>query len=220
MAFNSLKINNKFLRDIVQHKKRIRFALGLMLWLCGIVLALRCLHCSTHQYQTIALAAANVNEKNTRILSELYEMQSQLQQLSSQSPHDVKNSLELLTNQLTDISQALSGTAKHSEIQKINDQLAIVASAVSDLENNLGDQISHKKYMNTEALPFQVTNLDLISGQAYVTVNYQNHVIPIGIGDSLATWKMIDADYGSQTAEFANKKGQYVRVAINAGAST
>jgi len=61
-------------------------------------------------------------------------------------------------------------------------------------------------------LPFHVLAVDVIAGEAYVSVDYAHHVSPMALDDLLGSWRLDSADYDSNTAEFVNEKNQFVRV--------
>ena len=66
--------------------------------------------------------------------------------------------------------------------------------------------------LKPRSLSFQVVAVDIIGGLPFVSVNDESHLFPLGLGDTLAGWELVSADYDAGIAEFANKNNQYVKV--------
>ena len=116
------------------------------------------------------------------------------------------------------IKNSINNTAKSSEVQKISGQLNSIKEDIDSQINSLKKIVSHgsnnKEYLDATALPFQVISVDIIAGQSYATVNYENHIWPLTIGDSLAGWKIIYVDYDTEIIELINEKNQHVKIKI------
>lgn len=155
-----------------------------------------------------------INHRSLVMLNELHDLHSQLQQLANNTnnPTNIRHAVSSLTSELESIEKIVSDNAKTTDVKKISDQLIAVQADLADFEKNIAAQFSTKKYMEAKTLPFQVNELDMISGQPFASVDYDHHVTPIGIGDSLSGWTLSAADYSGQTVEFSNSRGQYVKI--------
>lgn len=171
--------------------------------------------CMLYQNHNTGLSISQTNQRSTKILTELNNVRYQLQKIDfDQNPENLKTAITTLTSELSGMEKTITDTAKQPEIEKINQHLAALQTGFNDLENTIFSQFNQKKYLNGKALPFQVSYLDMISGQPFVSVNYEHHVIPLGIGDKLNGWTMTLADYAGQSVEFSNGQGQYIKVIL------
>lgn len=171
--------------------------------------------CMLYQNHNTGLSTSQTNLRSTKILTELNSVRYQLQKISlDQNPENLKASVATLNTELSGIEKTLTDTAKKPDVEKINQHLAALQSGFNDLTNTISSQFNQKKYLNNKALPFQVSYLDMISGQPFVSVNFEHHVIPLGIGDKLNGWTMTAADYAGQSVEFTNGQGQFIKVTL------
>jgi hypothetical protein len=171
--------------------------------------------CMVYQNHNTGLAAGATDKRSITILTQINSLQGQLQKIDfNQNSKSLKATVSSLSNQLADIEKTLTENAKNTEIEKINQHLTTLETDISELGNTISAQFNQKKYLNEKILPFQVSYLDMISGQPFVSVNYQHHITPLGIGDQLNGWTMTAADYAAQTVEFANGQGQYIKMAL------
>ncbi len=161
-------------------------------------------------------SANSVDHRSVVMLSQLRDLRSQLQKIAdnTNNPATILTTIASLTNELDKIERAVSDNAKTSDVKKVGDQLVTVQSDLSDLEKIISTQFNTKKYMDAKQLPFQVNHLDMISGQPFVSVDYDHHITPLGIGDSLNGWTLSAADYAGQAVEFSNTQGQYVKIIL------
>lgn len=102
-----------------------------------------------------------------------------------------------------------------AQIKKSNEELSAKIDGLSKELASLKAEKKQTKFLNVEDLPYQVISVDNIQQQNIVTVSYDNSVFPMDIGDYLASWKLISADFVSQKAEFVNKKNQHIVVDLN-----
>lgn len=152
-------------------------------------------------------------KRSGMILNELTDMQTQLQKMSQGNANatELKNTLATFSQELGDIQKSLNEAAKDADIKKMSEQLAAVKD---ELAQTMTSGANGKQYIDAKTLPFSVTAIDLIDQQAFISVNYNNHIIPLSIGDALAGWKVADADYESQAVEFGSTQGQFVKVSL------
>lgn len=116
-----------------------------------------------------------------------------------------------INNELVTIEKDVTGVAKGIELQQIATDME---KRLDELEKIVTENGHTKRYVDSKALPFQVISVDVMSGQLFVSVDYKNQVTPLGIGDSLASWKIIDADYENVSVELANNQGQYIKINV------
>jgi hypothetical protein len=148
----------------------------------------------------LAVKLANIQQKLTSgnivnldpITQQLADLAKQSQDLAAKSNDLIKDQIETSTKELT---------AKLSVIKK---QLT-----------KLEDAQKHIRYLKPSNLPFTVIALDNIQQNNVVTIRYNHTTMPLTIGDYLAGWKLINADFANQKCEFVNQKGQHVVVDLN-----
>ncbi|MCD6040304.1 MAG: hypothetical protein K0S27_1704 [Gammaproteobacteria bacterium] len=160
------------------------------------------------------------NKRNKIILHELNDINSLL--------HDVRNNplnskqqqmaFQSLEKDIVFAQKSLVDAAKTSDIQKISGQIASVKddidSQMNDMKKIISEDRSSKQFLNASVLPFHVISVDVIASQPYISVEYNNHILPLAIGDSLTGWRVISADYELGMAEFENEQNQYIKVSL------
>lgn len=128
------------------------------------------------------------------------EIKSELNSVIDQTKELITQFSNNFTQQFTNFS-----TTMGSQFAGMKDQLNVI------------QQLSQPgNYIDQSNLPFSVQNIDNVSGQAVVTVSYNKLLTPISVGESLAGWTLISADYASQCAVFQNSKAQLVKAGNNA----
>lgn len=157
-------------------------------------------------------------KKSDTILRELGDINSQIQKISL-NPSESKLAEAAFTkiqDDLAAIHQSVADIAKSSEIQKVSSEIELVRNDVDtqmgDIKKAVSESMGNKQYLEPSALPFQVVSVDMIGGQPYVSVNYEDHVSPLGVSDLLAGWRLTSADYDAGYAEFVNAKNNFVKV--------
>jgi hypothetical protein len=163
---------------------------------------------------------SSLQNKNGTIIQKLNQINDQLESLSSnpRNSKDQQIKLEKIENNIAALQKELMDIAKVTDIQKVSTQLDSVKedvdSQMSDLKKAVSEGLGNKQYLEPDALPFHVISVDVIGGQPYVSVNYADHVSPLGITDSLVGWRLIAADFDSHAAEFVNDKNQFVKISL------
>lgn len=114
------------------------------------------------------------------------------------------------------LQKGIYESAKTSEIQKMSNQ---IESFKDDIHTYLGElkrlitgASGNKQFIDASILPFHVIAVDVIAGQAYVSVDYDNHIFPLAIGDILAGWRVNNTDYDLNRVEFVNAKNEFIRL--------
>jgi len=172
------------------------------------------------QHQSLASTQINNNKNATLILNELNDINNQLQPLSASSQHSrsfqaafegIQSDLESLQKQFTDFIQT-------TNLQHVSSQLTDMHHDVDqqllDLKNEVAGSNGTKNYLDPHLLPFQVIAVDVITGQPYVSINFDQHIMPLMIGDTLVGWTLIDADYSTSHATFQNNQHQLIQIQI------
>ncbi len=126
-------------------------------------------------------------------------IESDLQKIHEQSNRLAKGSNELI----------------RSQIKQSNEQLSKKIDGLTEELSSLKEEKKQTKFLKPADLPYQVVSVDNIQQQNVVTVSYDNTVFPMDVGDYLANWKLISANFTSQKAEFVNKKGQHIVIDLN-----
>jgi hypothetical protein len=174
--------------------------------------------CFFNQGGSTKKLATTQNKRSESMLHELNDISAQLQQIS-QSPSESKVhglALKEIQKNVADIQKSIAEIAKTSDIQKVSNQITSikddVTNQISDLKKTVSMSSGNKQFLDANALPFHVISIDVIAGQPYVSVDYDNHILPVAIGDLLAGWRVSSADYDSGVAEFENGKDQFIRI--------
>jgi len=153
-------------------------------------------------------------------------MTQQLDQLSAQLQHlhtqlGAKNLQPLQeqvthlltqTQQLADKSTTLITQAIQAHTQTLQQQLQMIQAQLKTLQK----QQQHVQYLKPKDLPFKITALDNIQQHDVVTARYDHQDLPLDVGDHIAGWELLRADFVKQQAEFVNHKQQHVIVSTNA----
>lgn len=163
-----------------------------------------------HRDNQLTHLVLQMESKRNVLLGQLGDIHTQLDKLTVNAPDSgAQPELLKISNELVDVEKNVNGVAKSAELQKI---MADMDLHFNDLEKTVATSSNSKQYLDVKALPFTVIAIDVISQQPFVSVDYDHHVTPLGVGDSLAGWKVVDANYGAVEVEFKNDQGQYVRI--------
>lgn len=198
------------------HKKILFFFLeGLaFVLLLGILLWVH------HQNHVLANLANNGNKQTTVILHQIDDINGQLQVLSA-SPENSKEFQIALVNMVNDFSnvkRSINDLAKTSDIQKVSNQVALMKSdfdgQIGDLKKDVAASSDSKQFLDPKVLPFHVIAVDVISEQPFISIDYAHHITPLAVGDSIAGWRIVAADYDAAEVELENNQNQYVKVQV------
>jgi hypothetical protein len=127
------------------------------------------------------------------------KVQADLGHLKQEAAQLAAESRQMISNQ---IQQSTVDLTQH---------LTVMNARLEKLEQEKKQAV----YLQPSNLPFQIQHIDNIQQHNVVTVYYDNTTFPLDIGDYLASWKLIAADFSRQKAEFMNNKQQYVVVDLN-----
>ncbi len=154
------------------------------------------------------------DHESQSVTAQLNTVQRALNQLfyHNQKPQDFKESLNSISNNMTSLQKSIDQSAKSTEVEKIVAQTTLIKQNIDELKKLVAESGNGKEYLDAKTLPFKVISVDVISQQPFVSIDYQNHITPLGIGDTVAGWEIVSADYDHATAEFKNNKDQYVKV--------
>lgn len=163
-----------------------------------------------HQNQQAQLVHLE-RQDNLNLVVELREMRDQLHEIASgtQSSPELQPLLAKLSTEMADMEKNMTDVAKSADIQKMAVQLD---EHLSHVEKAVSASGQAKQYVDAKNLPFQVVAIDVIAQQPFVSIDYDHRVTPLGVGDSLAGWKVVRADYGAFEVEFENNQGQTIRI--------
>lgn len=172
---------------------------------------------SHHENSSISNLSANENQHTKSILSKLGDIDSQVQTLSAnpQNSTAFKDALTNISSDITTIKQ--SALAQQGNFQKLSTQIASVKddmdSQMQDLKSVMANNKS-KHYLDPKVLPFHVISVDVIAQQPFVSIDYDHHITPLAVGDSIAGWQITAADYDAAQVEFKNSEDKYVKVSL------
>lgn len=156
-----------------------------------------------------------IHDHETQSVSaQLNTVQRALDQLSyhNQNPEDFKETLSNISNTMISIQKSIDQSAKSSDVDKITTQTTMIKQNIEELKKLIAENGNGKEYLDVKALPFKVISVDVISEQPFVSIDYQHHITPMDVGNTIAGWEIVSADYDHTVAEFKNNKGQYVKV--------
>ncbi len=160
------------------------------------------------------LHSTSQKKHNELILQQIFQIHSELENLKS-NPYEVK-ALSQVVNNINDLKDSISDSAKISDVKNISSEIGTVKS---DLDNKLdaiqkaiSTQDDGKEYLDKSALPFIVLSIDVIAGYPFVSVNFNNQILPMSVGDTLAGFRLESADFVLDTAQFVNHNNQYIKI--------
>jgi hypothetical protein len=157
------------------------------------------------------------NKKTDVVMRELNEISAQVHAVSK-NPNIKEQNKEfyVIEKNIAVVQQSIADVAKSSDVQKVSNQITSVKddvdSQMNDIKKSVAEGMGNKQYLDESSLPFNIISVDVVSSEPYVSVNYSDHVTPLGISDTLANWRLVAADFDGRSAEFVNEKNQYVKV--------
>ena len=199
------KLNLKSFLSFPNHRVLSCVSLGLTLGSCVFLV--------THLHD---------NKRPNAIMSQLEMLQSKLSILQdSVSKPAPEVNLSSMTHQIQQLSQQLddvrSQNASHLD-QALNQTESVLSKRLNDIQQmirHLEEKKTSLKYLPVQSLPFSVISLDSIQHVSVATIAYDFKHVPLEKGDSLAGWRVISIDYGTQHMEFENTKKERVLVTLN-----
>jgi hypothetical protein len=207
-------LTNKLFKAIkkLMHKKTLAIILVIII----VVSVANSLLLISHE--SLKCFKTNNTDPVFKQLSSIELMLQQAEPKSSDSEQERLSFQQLETN-LSSIKTALTSLAKTSDTERIAEQLMhmqIVLNARYDHYDNLLKLLPDKNNnIDASNLPFSVVAIDIIDQTPYVSLNFQDHISPLGVGDKLVDWKLVNADFDENTAVFENAKLQTVRINLN-----
>jgi hypothetical protein len=175
---------------------------------------------SGNRIKSITDLLSTQNKQAEVTLHKLNDINLTLHDIES-NPNNSKQqqaTFQALGQDMASVQKSMTDVAKSAEVQRVLNQIFStkedIDSQISDLKKSVADGGSNKQYLDASALPFHVVSVDVIGEQAFVLIDYANHLSLVAVSDVLAGWRVISADYDSSIAEFANEKNQYVKVIL------
>lgn len=212
--FFSLKYFERFFTNLNSRNKKI-ISIYVVL---GLVLLIVIIFLIRHLTNSVSSLAIDESSQTRTIVAQLSDVNVQLQKLvtSSQDTKTFKNALANLAEDVSAIEKNVNNLAKASDVQAVSSEISSMHNDVDgqmlDLKRMVAN--SSKDYLDPKVLPFHVISLDVISQQPFVSIDYDHHLTPLTIGDSMAGWQITSADYSSGQVEFKNDHNQYVKVLL------
>lgn len=170
------------------------------------------------QHQSFLSTQSNNMKNATLILDKLNDINSQLQPLAtnSQRSNNFQVAFNSIQSDLENLQKQLLAFIQTTNLQHIPSQITDMHHDVDqqflDLKNEMANNGDHKDIVDPHLLPFTVIAVDVIAGQTYVSINFNQHIMPLMIGDALAGWTLIDADYATSKATFQNNQHQFIQI--------
>lgn len=164
-----------------------------------------------HRDEQLARAVIQLENKRTaQLRDQMSDVRAQLEKLSSATnSQELKPVFNQLNSEIEGVEKDLTAVAKSAELEKVSNS---IDSHFDELEKVLATTDDAKQYVDAKALPFTVVSVDVIAQQPFVSVEYDHRVMPVGVGESVAGWKLTSADYDITAVEFKNAQGKYVKV--------
>jgi hypothetical protein len=158
------------------------------------------------------------SNSNIQILNQLNEMDLKLEKILQDPGHSKtdEQTVKLIQQDIKLIQRSLVEIAKTSDIQQVSKQIKTIqediGNQINDLKKTIKSSSENNEVLDPSVLPFHVVSIDIISGQSYISVDYANHILPVAVGDLLGGWRVSNADYDANIAEFINEKNQVVKI--------
>lgn len=169
--------------------------------------------------QTHALASLKALDTRLQALTEQVAQIGVALKTHRLAQEPLSDNVKGLANTVDTLKTPVAETDKRT--QWIQTQLRTQVSGLHDTLAQLktdvhGLRVSLKKPPELPAslLPFTVSHVDTIQGQPVVTVTYHHQSVPLIMGESLAGFRLTDAQFEGQEAVFANAHHQQVHVAL------
>lgn len=170
----------------------------------------------SHKNNTLKEMAALQNERTEAVLRNLKKLNEEIVEARSGSQRNQNEALRNMESSLRVLQKSIIELAKTSDLQKVSNEILSIktdmSSQINDLKQTVLDGKAEKNYLRADALPFHVMSIDVIAGRVYVSVDYDHRILPLGVGDFLAGWRLNNASYDTSKAEFVNEKNQFVMV--------
>lgn len=167
-----------------------------------------------------ATTRTSYHKESNQIAVKLNDINVQLNKLSSHPKVSgaYESALNAIRQDVHSMNKSVLLMAKSEEVKNVSSQILTlkedINSGLRDLKKSVSSGVDNKELLNADVLPFEVIAIDVIAGQPYVSVDYDKHIIPIAVGDLLASWRVNNVDYDLKMAEFRNEKNQFVRVTL------
>ena len=164
------------------------------------------------------MSATNMHEYNVSQLDLLQNNLSKLQD-SVNKPALAVN-LNPMTQQIQQLSQQLDDVraqnSNHLDQALNQTETALITrlDEIQQMVRHLNEKQLPVKYLPPESLPFSVVSVDSIQHVSVATLDFDFKYVPLEKGDSLAGWRVISIDYGTQRIEFENAKKEHVLMTL------
>jgi hypothetical protein len=172
----------------------------------SLIIVISCIGLSLVRHDNAhVISQQSIQENHTKaILAQINDIDSQLQALQSnpQNSSEFKDSFLKINTDLEGVQQSIFSMKDDMDSQ------------MNELKKAVNSNPNMKQYLDAKELPFKVISIDVMDQQPFASVNYNDHISPMTVGDALAGWVLDKADYATATAEFKNEKDQYVKVII------
>jgi len=196
--------------ELIKNKKYLAL---LAIVILAVIISMSIFH------NNISATKLDVNRSNT-ITARLDAMYTILKEVAN-NPSNSKQekiALERLEDNIFSVKKSLINVAKSSDIQQVSKQISLVKddidSQMLDLKKSVSSSLGNKEYLDSSLLPFQVISIDVIGGEPYISINYADHISPLGVGDLLVGWRVTSADSDQGIAVFVNEKNQFIRISL------
>lgn len=162
--------------------------------------------------------AYDQNKQEKAIMNALDDVSRNVQRLTaySQKSAEFKETLITINQNLTDIKTSVASLAKTSDVLKVDsDVIAMQQNMNEDMDDLKKMVVSQSKdYLDPKVLPFHVISIDMLAEQPFISIDYNHHITPLTLGDSLAGWMIMQANYEKSYVEFKNANNKYVKVVL------
>jgi len=175
--------------------------------LCLLVLSISLSLTNKTNVHLVHLGSMQSQQSQT-LLTQLKVIQGEMDVLQ-----DNIGNTTVLKNGLTDINQHL--VAMQQSIGDMKTDMSAALKEFHTVSNN--SPPSDLVQLDAKALPFLVQTLDVIAETPLVTVTLDHRQLPLTVGDSLAGWQLVQADYGQSIAVFQNVQRQQVKINMAGG---
>lgn len=166
----------------------------------------------------ISNLSSSQNKQAKEIINKINDVSNNVERLTAytQKSAEFKETLATINQGLTDIKISVASLAKTSDVLKVDSDVIAMQKNMNDDMDDLKKMVvsQSKDYLDPKVLPFHIISIDMLAEQPFISIDYNHRITPLTLGDSLAGWRITQANYERGYVEFKNTNNKYVKVLL------